>query len=299
MNLVNQPTIGVEFPKDDLVSFDANVVSKQLGGSIPRHHLFGGIKDCTPDPISTIHGKFDGIFSISSVDGYIGAWPEPGVIDRLPFGLGRGSPISTNMTRLIGGAYRYKSNRASILSFSPNILTNAASELSIKKGLKKASARLRIEHLQGTELERWTNETLLASAVAKSQRGARSLNSVGQQFRLPSEDAPSVFARLQGAKVNCALGGEYKLSSQVEGQRPRWRSSQHQATEIKSPVLDWFRGGVLSVRREQERLLMDARILIARKSILSGSSGDNVKNSKVRRRGVLVVAPAFPCIGLR
>ena len=109
----------MEFAPDDIVALQAHVASPQFG---PPTHLFAAIKDTVPpDP-----DDFDGILniyrSLRQIPGYFGAWPQPGALDRLPLGLGRGQPVGPGMSRLIGGLYRYTGGGFSILSFQPDVL---------------------------------------------------------------------------------------------------------------------------------------------------------------------------------
>lgn len=252
--------IGVQFSKTDLVSFHANIESDKLNGSIPQHYLFGGIKDCRPAPLAKFESTLDSVFALSTIRGYLAAWPDPGLIDRLPLGLGRGSPVGPNMTRLVGGAYRYQSERVSLLSFDRDVLVQSVPELAVLDKQRVRRAHLTVADLSQTELGQWVNDTLLDAEKIKSQAGADLLARLTEQLGSDTASVPQVAQRLLGAELQCSLGGKYRCRA-----NGHWAST---ASDVEggqtSAVMNWFRGLQLSVDVIDGRLIADIEVTLQR-----------------------------------
>ena len=181
-NELGSPTdLGAVHPSDDLAHFSANIQSSRF--DLPQHLLFGGVKDCSPIPFRQFDTTLDKLFGIPSVRGYLGAWPDPGLIDRLPLGLGRGSQVGPNMTRLIGGAYRFQSDKVSLLSFQREVLNDSIPKLAIKDNLPPTSARIAISDLTSTQLGDWINQTLLLEPSKRTAGTCGYLDQISQQLK--------------------------------------------------------------------------------------------------------------------
>ena len=111
--------VAIKFAPDDIVTLQAHVASEQLG---PPTHLFAGIKDTIPPNPDDFDGIIKSYWALKQLPAYLGAWPQPGALDRLPLGLGRGRPVGPGMNRLLGGLYRYTGDGFSIVSFQPRVL---------------------------------------------------------------------------------------------------------------------------------------------------------------------------------
>ncbi|MEZ6089420.1 MAG: hypothetical protein R3C05_15595 [Pirellulaceae bacterium] len=242
--------IGMRFSPSDLISFHANINSDRLRGSIPQHYLFGGVKDCRPAPLDKFESSLDRLFAVSTIRGYLAAWPDPGIIDRLPLGLGRGSPVGPNMTRLVGGAYRYQSDRVSLLSFDRDVLIQTIPDLAVLDKQPRTSARVVVKDLRNTQLGDWVDDALLREDRRKSLAGAEFLNRLSTQMNVDPVSAKAVAKDLLGAELQCAVGGEYACDPSG-----RWRSSKREGTqEASSALLQWFRGLDLNVSLVDDRL---------------------------------------------
>ncbi|XZE52135.1 hypothetical protein SH139x_003817 [Planctomycetaceae bacterium SH139] len=260
--------VALQFAPDDIAAIQAHVVSDQLGGSIPPHHLFLAVKDeLLPNP-AELDGLLDKFRALKSLAGYIGAWPQPGLLDRLPLGLGRGRPIGPGMTRLLGGLYRYQANGFSIVSFLPEIITNSVPYLAIVEAEQPAQVRLHVDNLQGTRLEAWINNQLYLRSHRASIAGARLLDTLTSQLRVPAAEAAKVTSVLLDADLQCPLGGSYRLAATPVG--PRWSSSAVNGTEAVevpvgylAPVLSWFRGTSGRLTQYDQRLVADLLIDMA------------------------------------
>lgn len=267
--------VKISFAPDDIVSVQAHVVSDQLGGSIPPHHLFAAIKDTVPPSPDEFDGLLKTYGALRGIPGYIGAWPYPGLLDRLPLGIGRGQPVGPGMTRLVGGVYRFQGSDFSILSFQPEILQSSLPHILADEADDLAQLRIRAGNLTGSKLELWANAELFRRAVASSQAGAALLNMLTRQLKVDRDQALQVAENLLGAKLLDPLGGEYRLatSSASLTDHTHWASSEWpDATppivppnDYLAPMLEWFRGGEANLTQFENRVSATVQIDIQRK----------------------------------
>ena len=139
----------MRFAPDDIVSLQGHVASEWLG---PPTHLFAAIKDTIPPDPSRFSGVLKTYLSIKQIPGYLGAWPQPGALDRLPLGLGRGRPVGPGMTKLVGGLFRYNDGQFSVVSFHPDVLAASLPHLAATDSQDSAQLRLKIGDLGGSQL---------------------------------------------------------------------------------------------------------------------------------------------------
>ena len=257
--------VAMNFAPDDIVAIQAHVASDQIG---PPTHLFVGIKDTNPPEPE----EFDGILrtyrALRQVPGYLGAWPQPGALDRLPLGLGKGRPVGPGMSRLIGGLYRYTDEGFSVLSFQSDVLNGALPFLEAKDVDDLATARMRIGSLKGSQLEGYVNDQLYRRAAVSSEAGANFLNLLSRQLKVPPEGALTTANDILGNRLQCPLGGEYQYSQTSA----RWISTAWNGPvppprvpdSYVSPVLNWFRGAEATMTQYADRLVADAAVTVKR-----------------------------------
>lgn len=258
----------IQFPSDDLVAIQAHVVSDQLQGTIPPHHLFAGVKDADlPDP-----EQFDGVLqtylALRTLPAYLGAWPMPGLLDRLPFRLGQGVEVEPGLNRLIGGLYRYQSEDFSMLSFQQDILIDSLPDLAVADTDDEAQVRLHIQNLAGTELEGWVNGQLYKQASQMSLAGAAFLNRLSTQLRMAPDQAEAMDSWLLAGDLACPLRGTYTFEKTRRGER--WVSSAWDSktalpavqvpADYQAPMLAWFRGLQANLTQYEDRLVFDATL---------------------------------------
>ncbi len=266
--------VRIDFAPDDIVAAQAHVVSDQLGGSIPPHHLFAAVKDTTPPDVAEFDGIFSTLGALRSIPGYIGAWPLPGLLDRLPLGLGRGQPVGPGMTRLVGGLYRFQGGGFSIVSFQPDVLQASLSHIVANESDDQAQLRISSTSLVDTRLEAWANEQLYRRAAAASRANAELLGMLTRQLKVEREDAVEVAGELLGARLQDPLGGTFEL---VDDAAPgtdhrRWASTawgdgrlpESPPPGYLAPVLSWFRGGRANLTQFADRVVADAVIDVSR-----------------------------------
>jgi hypothetical protein len=258
-------TIGMQFAPDDIVAVQAHVASAQLG---PPTHLFAAIKDNTPPPPEDFKGFLSLYQSLRSVPGYLGAWPQPGALDRLPLGLGVGQTVGPGMSRLLGGVYRYTDGQYSVLSFQPEVLQSTLPLLSVIDAEDSAQVRLRAGNLRNSRIEGWVNEQLYKRAREGSLAGANFLGLLSRQLRVVPNEAMDRAEQVLGARLQCPLGGHYQYDSVTE----QWVSDAWGGrsppmlppANYLAPALTWFRGAKASLTQYQDRLVADAVIDIQR-----------------------------------
>lgn len=267
----------IRFGPDDIAALQAYVVSDKLGGTIPPHHLFVAFKDAMlPDP-AQLDGIFDQYRALRSLAGYVGAWPEPGLLDRLPLGLGRGRPVGPGMSKLLVGLYRYQGNGFSLLSFMPEIITATLPNLSVEEAVEPAQVRFHVDSLEGTQVEAWVNEQLYERNLKTSLAGAKLLNSLTTQLNVPPVMAKDLAEQLFDARLQCPLGGEYVLVSKDADNRQVTASQQATTSQTGAawvstawganvgqpgpnyqvPLLRWFRGASGRLTQYESRLVAD------------------------------------------
>jgi len=257
--------VAIQFAPDDIVSLQAHVASPQLG---PATHLFAAIKDSTPPDPDDFSGILNIYQSLRGIPGYLGAWPQPGALDRLPFRLGQGLPVGPGMNRLVGGLYRYTDGEFSILSFQPQVIEASLPFLASVDVEDSAQVRLRIGNLKGSQIEGWVNGQLYQRARGGSVAGANFFSLLTQQLSIDPSVAAQSAQQVLGATLQCTLGGEYQYSEPVG----RWISSswngdapaKEAPADYVAPAMNWFRGATASLTQYEDRVVADLTIDIAR-----------------------------------
>ncbi|WP_146519484.1 hypothetical protein [Stieleria varia] len=257
--------VAMRFAPDDIVSLQAHVASEALG---PPTHLFAGIKDTVPPAPEQFDGILGSYRALQQLPGYLGAWPQPGAIDRLPLGLGKGRPVGPGMTRLLGGLYRYTGGGFSIVSFQNDVLTASLPFLEATEVDDVATARAHVGSLLGSQLESWVNGQLYERARKSSLAGANFLNLLVRQMQVKPDAAKEVAARILGANLQCGLGGQYEYSA-ANG---RWLSTawggpvpaEFPPGDYVAPALQWFRGCDATATQYADRLVADVNLIIKR-----------------------------------
>ncbi|MEM9586924.1 MAG: hypothetical protein AAGA03_06550 [Planctomycetota bacterium] len=257
--------VAIEFAPDDIVAVQAHVAAEQLG---PPTHLFAAIKDTIPPNPEDFDGILKTYRALKSLPGYLGAWPQPGALDRLPLNLGRGQPVAPGMSRLIGGLYRYVGGGFSVLSFWPNVLDASLPHMAAIEVEDVAQIRGRVGNLAGSQLSSWVNAQLYQKAAETSLAGANFLGLLTRQLRVPADSAGDFAEQILGGPLQCSLGGDFVFDPTAD----RWVSTAWNGTgpavesplNYQSPVMGWFRGATAAVTQYDDRLIADGVIDIER-----------------------------------
>lgn len=258
--------VEMKFAPDDIIAVQAHVSSALLG---PPTHLFAAIKDTVPPDPDDFEGILNIYRSLRGMPGYLGAWPQPGALDRLPLGLGIGQPVGPGMSRLIGGIYRYTDGQFSILSFQPELIQSSLPFMGAEAAEDSAQIRGRVGNLKGSQIEGWVNAQLYERASESSVAGAKYLSLLSRQLDVAPENVPAAAQQILGSRLQCTLGGQYQLSPETG----RWMSTAWGGEyapptappQYVAPAMTWFRGGQFSFTQYANRLVADAEIVMQRK----------------------------------
>ena len=163
-------TTAMTFAPDDIISLQAHVAADQIG---PPTHLFAAVKDSLPPAPSDFNGLLNIYRSLKIVPGYLGAWPQPGMLDRLPLGLGVGTPVGPGMSRLIGGVYRYADGAFSLLSFDPQVIESSLPFLAADTIPVPAQIRINSGDLRDSRIGPWISDRLYEKRPRKVAGGSQ------------------------------------------------------------------------------------------------------------------------------
>ncbi|QDT07649.1 hypothetical protein K227x_60770 [Rubripirellula lacrimiformis] len=257
--------VAMNFAPDDIIAAQAHVASDRLG---PPTHVFAAIKDSHPPNPDDFQGLLNIYRSIQGIPGYLGAWPQPGMLDRLPLGLGRGQPVAPGINRLIGGMYRYSDGQFSVLSFQPEVLQASLPHLAATEASDLAQIRAQVGNLSGSQIEGWVNAQLYSHARESSIAGASLLSLMTRQLGARPEHCLAEVQRVLGVPLQCTLGGDYQYSP-ATGQwiSTAWRGEVAPLVapaDYVAPPMKWFRGSAATVTQYADRLVADAVIDVAR-----------------------------------
>lgn len=205
----------IQLPPDDIVNIQAHLSGKSLLSRVPMpdHVMFLGVKDMVPPQPDSHRGLLDTLRALQQAPAYIGAWPLPGYLDRLPFGLGGGPPDAFGFSRLLVGAWRWTAGGFSVLSFDRSILENCMLHLRPMPANDPAQIRLMIGDLENSKISSWVNTYWYRRALEASRGNALLMDTIQSQFKVAPEQAKLVAERFIDGALQCPLGGEYQLSS--------------------------------------------------------------------------------------
>jgi hypothetical protein len=204
---------------------------------------------------------------------YLGAWPRPGYLDQLPFGLSGGPPDIMGFSRSFIGLWRWQMGGFSVLSFDRSILENCATYVRQSPADDFAQGRLTVRNLSASKLSSWFNTYSFRRSAQTTRGNLMLLDSMEQQLNVPRAQARQAAEELLDAKLQCALGGELELSEGGWGSSA-WPEKLQVAPNAhvsdvgydtmhtvppatyRAPWLDWFRGAQLHLTQLPERLIV-------------------------------------------
>ena len=280
MSLLLAPPIDqqIQLPSDDLVSLQLHLRGDQATDRYtPNHTLFAGLKDIElPFPEET-KGLLATLGLLKSLPIYLGAWPKPAILDRLPLGLGGGLPDVTGYSKTLLGVWRWQMGGFSILSFHKEILDLCAMVVRVVPAEDIAQGRLHIGNIAQSKVAGWFNTLGFRQSAQATRGNLFLLDSIGQQLGLKPEEAKVVAERLLDAKLQCTLGGQYQLRDRL-WESTAWPNDLRLAPwtdpssigfdtlhtippdGFQSSWLEWFRGASLHLTQLPERLVVVGHI---------------------------------------
>ncbi len=270
----------IQLPPDDVINFQAHLAGQSSSRSYsPDHVLFAGLKDTVPPVPGETKGLLATLRILQSLPAYLGGWPRPGYLDRLPLGLGGGPPNALGFSKLLIGAWRWQMGGFSVLSFDRSILDNCALYLRPIPAEDFAQGRLMIGDLGKSKLSAWFNTFWFRRAAQTTRGNLMLLDSLQQQLKVPPEQALATAEKLLDARLQCSLGGQYILeSTESKLGKNGWESTAWPKqfammsgkisslgfdstqslppAEYMAPWLQWFRGAQLHLTQLPERLVV-------------------------------------------
>ena len=270
----------IQLPPDDVINCQAHLAGQSTSRSFsPDHVMFAGLKDMVPPVPGETKGLLATLRTLQSLPAYLGGWPRPGYLDRLPLGLGGGPPDAMGFSKLFIGVWRWQMNGFSVLSFDRSILENCAIHLRPIPAEDFAQGRIRIGDLGKSRLSAWFNTFWFRRAAQTTRGNLMLLDSLQQQLKVPPEEALSFAERILDAKLQCSLGGKYILGkADSNSQKAMWESSAWPKQIVisgsklpslgfddtksmppenyQAPWLQWFRGAQLHLTQLPERLIV-------------------------------------------
>lgn len=270
----------IQLPPDDVINFQAHLAGKSTSRSYsPDHVMFAGLKDMVPPVPGESKGLLATLRILQSLPAYLGGWPRPGYLDRLPLGLGGGPPDALGFSKLFIGVWRWQMGGFSVLSFDRSILDNCALYLRPIPAEDFAQGRLMIGDLGKSKLSAWFNTFWFRRAAQTTRGNLMLLDSLQQQLKVPPEQALATAEKILDARLQCSLGGQYILESTEPKMGKKWwestawprqfammsgktsslgfdSSQSLPPAEYKAPWLQWFRGAQLHLTQLPERLVV-------------------------------------------
>jgi hypothetical protein len=268
----------VILPPDDVINVQIRLAGIQTDVVFAEDHfLFAGLKDLVPPLPEETKGLIAILRLMRTLPAYLGAWPKPSYLDRLPLGLGGGPPNALGFSRSLLGLWRWQMGGFSVVSFERSILETCAMYLQIGPAQDYAQGRLRVRDLSKSKLASLFNTLSFRQAAQTTRGNLLLLDSMQQQLGVEPEQAREQAEKLLDAKLQCTLGGEYRF---VDGRwtTTAWPSNIYLAPnthpssigfdslhtiapqDYQSSWLQWFRGAQAHLTQLPERLVVIAEL---------------------------------------
>lgn len=268
LSLLGPPTtVQVQSDPRDVVTMQMSLQGGLLQPAIPAHQVFLGIQDLQPDIEPVPSGFLQTLKILRSTPGYLGAWPQMGLLDLIPFLTP--PPDVFGFSQLPLGLWRWQGNGFSVLSFHQNVLAEAATFLQPVATDNAAQIQVRVSNLANSQLAGWVSALNYSRALQTSTGNVRLLDALTMQLRIAPEQALEFANQLLDTQLVCTLGGEYQYVELPDGSR-RWQSSRWTGSSLPppdytAPLLEWFRGATLSLTKDGNRMFAHAEVDMLRK----------------------------------
>jgi hypothetical protein len=272
--LASPASTQVIMPPDDVINVQLRLSGIQTARAYSEDHfLFAGLKDLIPPLPEETKGLIAVLRLMRTLPVYLGAWPKPGYLDRLPLGLGGDPPDVLGFSRSFLGLWRWQMGGFSVLSFDRAILESCAMHLQVAAAQDYAQGRLRVRDLSTSKVASLFNTLSFRQAAQITRGNLLLLDSMQQQLGIPPDQAKVQAELLLDAKLQCTLGGEYqvvndrwtttawpteiRLAPQTHASTIGFDSLHTVAPEnYQASWLQWFRGAQLHLTQLPERLVV-------------------------------------------
>jgi hypothetical protein len=245
----------------DLVAVSASVSGNNpLTGS--DHVLFGALRE--PDPRIRPALPISMLLGLPSLQGYIGASPNPGILRLI--GAGSNVPVdAAGFSRLRTGIWRRQFDGFTVLSLHPEILDLVTPSLGFEPIDQPAQIWLTAGDLAQSSLAVQINSLGYRHAERISLGNTALLSVLHQQLRVPPERCAVIAEDLLQAKLDCPLGGTYE--PKPDDERPTGFLSTalrrgSARADYQFPALNWLRGVQLNVSMQDARLMAHADLVM-------------------------------------
>ena len=258
-----------------------------VGGGGPGNIMFGAIRDFRPPLLVQNNTVMPGRREWELIRGYLGAWPNPGILGMF---LGQnGGQVGPDGVGPAGalGLQGFQGHRDDflLLTFKRDVLAEVMPQLRIVKAERPAQVRVRVEDVSGAQLYDALGALGYMRSRQTSTSGARLMNVLIDQLKVPPEEAMEAAEKLTAAELVCSLGGEFKLV-ELPGGLQAWTSTalpnenqfvlSNVPEEYHMPVLKWFRGATVEGLLAPDDLVVWADIDMQLEPITAGEEGDAV-----------------------
>ena len=249
----------------DPVTFQMSI---RAGVSGKPCQLFAVIED---EPVAAqslqARGLMQTLELIRSIPGYLGAYPEPGVLDRLLFGFGgRADEAGFKYSRLLQ-LWRLERDDWALVGSDRERLLSAIERVHMVPSPTPAAIRLHVADLCASPLAGLANWLFYRRAWRTSLANVQLVNHMARQFRVSPEMAWDVAESLLDVRLVCSLNGEYFCDEA----RGAWQSNgwpdpatEDVPTDYQSPLLNWFRGLEAEVIQAENQFVVHAILDVER-----------------------------------
>ncbi len=269
LSMVGPPSeVKIQSNPTDVITVQMSLRGGLLWPNIAAHQLFLGVRDVDPEVDVIPDGVLKPLMILRMTPGYLGAWPQLGLLDLIPFLSPQ--PDVLGFSSLPLGLWRWQGGGFSVLSFHRSVLEDAFAHLQPVPTENMAQIRIGISDLAHSQLASWITMLNFSRASQVSQGNVRLLQTLSQQLRVSQPQALDLANRLLDTQLVCALDGEYELVEDEKGTR-KWRSTawpeslQQMPTDYTAPLLQWFRGASIDLTKLEDRMLMHVEIDMLRK----------------------------------
>ncbi len=253
-----------------LVPVPGNLVDIQAsvrGGSLAQtgdHYLFFGMQDSMTADLGVdrpLIGILKMVTGQSPLRGYLGAWPQPGLLTLV--GAAANVPVdAAGYSRLLTGVWRRTVQQFTLLSFHREVLDQITPQLRFEPSANPSQLRVHLADLQGTNLAQWVNQQGYKHAYRMSVGNTRVTSLLTEQFRLPADESLTSAEKVLDARLIDPLGGKYELTAGQSGFK-EWRSTKLTTgapANYQFPALAWIRGLDLEGRLEEGQVVLHAEV---------------------------------------
>ncbi len=266
LSLVGPPTeVTIQSNPADVVTLQMSLQGGTRWPNIAAHHLFLGVQDTPVGGNLIPTGRLSLLRLLKTTPGFLGAWPQLGLLDLLPFAP---PPDVAGFSPLPLGLWRWQGDGFSVLSFHHDVLADAAAHLQPVPTENRAQIRLRVSDLSHSQLAGWVTSMNYSRAYQTSLGNARLLHTLSQQLRVPREQALDLANSLLGTELVCTLGGSYALYEENDvtyWRSTAWPEGDRVPADYQAPLLGWFRGASIDFTKFDNELVLHAEIDMQRK----------------------------------